>query len=63
MVTLVHGGNPVVDSPGVEYKARVRYVFCEEPGVGKVAVARVAMVCVVGVGPLKSPVELSDVEL
>ena len=51
---MVHGGNPVVDSPGVEYKARVRYVRCEEPDVGKVAVGRVAMIRVVGV---------SDVEL
>ena len=60
MVTLVHGGNPIVDSPGVQYKARVRIACCEEPGVGKVAVARVAKVRVVGV-PLT--VELSDVEL
>ena len=60
MVTLVHGSNPVVDSPGVEYKARVRYVCCEEPDVGKVAVGRVAMIRVVGVGVL---VEVSDVEL
>ena len=35
-------------------KARVRYVCCEEPDVGKVAVGRVAMIRVVGV---------SDVEL
>ena len=40
--------------------ATLRYVCCEEPDVGKVAVARVAMIRMVGVGVL---VEVSDVEL
>ena len=38
--------------------ATLRYVCCEEPDVGKVAVARVAMIRVVGV-----LFEVSDVEL